>query len=296
MIYIPSRFIIPISQSDSVYETEIVEPPSTQERYGKYSAVEMNVSNITNYSLQGIDVSKGEKNARIILTSIVKQLERLQETVKDLDYDLLIMDDTHFGYIREGECDCYRIIRKNFSSSRKLRVVIELPIFFKNGDRFGMDSVTIYEGIQKAVLNNLNKNTQYFDSMMNNLKSRNTQNTLNELWNQVKIRNDLLVSYKELLKLLDNEHQILKNRISRIQDEGPGTKTHRLRKNDIKKIQECLEYKRQIVQTLQFLRTDIDSLVFPLERSLFENAEMMNSLCSNMDIISSLSLKSLPYH
>lgn len=288
MVYIPSRFVIPISQGETVFETEVVEPPNEEERAGKYKELDMKGTTLTDYRSHGIDVHRGEKGSRENLVSIVKQLERLQYTVKDLAYDLLIIDGDHFGYIREGECDCYRIIRKNYSTSRKLRVVLELPRFFKTGERMGVDCLTIYEGIQKAVSSNLEKNTEYFDRMMASLRSRTSSSTFQDMWGRVSQRTKVLESYKELLKNLDDEQHILKNRISRLSNEGPGTREERIRKEDCKRLRKCLDLKREVVLGIQFLREDIDKIIFPMERALFENADMLQKLVSNLDLLSSL--------
>ena len=110
LVYIPSRFQFELlANSDNTIELELIDGTnldvSTELQYEKIK--NLNKKEEIHTKLENkINIINSDN---ILLSNLIKQCERLEECVSDLDYFIAIREYQFLVFIRDGETDCYKI-------------------------------------------------------------------------------------------------------------------------------------------------------------------------------------------
>ena len=269
LVYIPSRFRVPIDGAATVSQIEIVDPRTL-------GATD-----------KGDLLSGRREKEKDVLEGIVKQLERIQHYTSSTKYDLLVSEGSYFAYIRDGECDCYR--RKTaVRAPRSVRIVATLPVLFESSS-FGADCALIYEGIQERVLGNLGRSTGLVDRLSQRLQGSIATGCTKILNQKTLGRMKLLKRYSSLLDSLNESMRSLETQ-KEVRSRGleGDLETSRIYADAVRSIQMCLDLKKEVVEEIRGLRMDLDRMTFPAERIIHENASLLEKLNVNMAELVSL--------
>jgi len=309
MIYVPSRFIIPISPGENVIELEIVDMDDlSPDEYNKdpmrspediYSSVDLSPGNGSGNAEEllqlkykkTIDLKSGKNTS--ILKDIVRQLNRLQHCVEGLPYYLVIYQNNYMVYMRDNEADCFIFKDKNFRNIRSLRVVTPMNLIYERGDLMNSETSQISSGIQKI----LDKNMVSHAKFLNELISR-KGNLLNfaSLMNKKKQAYDILLEkYKGLLEKLDTEEKDVKSQQKKFSDlRNDSSFDSELNRGQIRadferKLQHFLIVKQKIIDNIISIQTASESLSLQADKILYDNSVMMDKIFKNFSMLIDMS-------
>ena len=310
MIYVPSRFTIPISPGENVIELELVELEDLEpDAYNKdpmrspedtYSSVDLTLGNGNGSAEEllqlkykkAIELKSGKNTNPSILKDIVRQLKRLQHCVEGLPYDLIVYQNNYMVYMRNEEPDCYIFKEGNFSTARSLRVVTPMNLIYERGDLMNSETAQIAAGIQKILDKNMISHAKFLDELVSR-----KGNLLNfaSLMNKKKISYDtLLDKYKGLLGKLDDEEKEVKNqrkKFSALDDPGFDSELNRgqVRAGFERKLQHFLIVKQKIIDNIISIQTSSESLSLQADKILYDNSVMMDKIFKNFSMLIEMS-------
>ena len=116
MLYIPSRFVIPLSPGENVIEVELIDTEdmdpnaydrnplaNPEETYQPVDVIPSNDNGDTEEMLQlkykkAIELKSGKTRNTVVLKEIIRQLNRLQYCVEGLPYDITIYQNNYLYY------------------------------------------------------------------------------------------------------------------------------------------------------------------------------------------------------
>ena len=308
MIYIPSRFAIPINSDSNVIELEYfdleneadayAENPerSPEEQYPEVSVdAPENVSakdHLTDKYKRNISITSGKRRNTQDIKDIVRQLSRLQLCVEGLPYHVAIIQNGYFGFIREGETDTYCF--KDFSNAigaRSLHVVATLPLFFEKGLEMNTEAAQISDGIQKILDKNLDAHANYLETLVK--RKGNMLSFTGLIQKKKKDYYELIKKYKALLSQLSLFESGINEELKRedlIIGEGIAKDLERnqLRANVDSRLEHCYILKKAVLDEILQLRKGLENVALLADKVLYDNSVMMDKIFKNFDILISL--------
>ena len=310
MLYIPSRFVIPLSPGENVIEVELMDienmDPNAYDRnplvnpeetYQPVDVIPSNDHGNTEEMLQlkykkAIELKSGKTRNTVVLKEIIRQLNRLQYCVEGLPYDITIYQNNYLVYMRNREPDCYIIKDKLLSRSRHLRVTTPLQLIYERANTMDHETSQVVVGIQKI----LDKNMRSHAKFLNQLISR-KGNLLNfaGLMNRKKMEYDQLVrKYKGLLEKLDIQEKDIKSQRKKFSDLGDTGFDSELNRSQVRagferKLQHCLTVKQKIIDKMIVIQSASESLSLQADKILYDNSIMMDKIFKNFSKLIELS-------
>jgi len=229
---------------------------------------------------EAVPIRNREEREGEILRGMVSQLERLQNLTKGSQYDLMVSQDGVFSYIRDGECDSYRVKSKaGRAHARSLRVVITLPALFESASTIGRDVGAICDGIQERLANHLGNCAGYLNRVKRRLAATMPDEAVKRADSDVRSRLTLIDEYRSLLDELDNTHRVLIRKAEEVQTDELSVEEDLLRAREssriLEELKQCLVMKKRAVGEVRRLRSEIDAIAFPLEQALFDTQDLL---------------------
>lgn len=306
MIYIPSRFEIPIGDSESIVDVDLVDPENPDEYADDPEQVKQAFqsidfltgeettaeSHLSQKYKKKIHLRTGAQSSPEMLKDIIRQLGRLQYCVEDLPYHLVICKNAYIALMRNGEADCYIIKNHRGESPRTLRVVAELPVFHERGASMDGEVSQIYSGINDILGNNLGKHAVYMDAL--NQRKGNMRDFSVLIKSKKKEYQDLIKKYEGLLIQLDSREKSVRKELVALRTAPTGgtlinSVIHNQNQGGYERqIDECLEVKRSVIDHILKLRGALDEISLNADKVMFDNSVMMDKVFRNFDTLSRL--------
>lgn len=302
MLYIPSRFEIPIGNDENVTELEYYDMEENPESYEndavkspeeQYPEITVrpseNVSakeHLTDKYKRSITIQSGAKKNLPELKGIVRQLERLQLCVNGLPYHLVIVQDGYLGFIREGETDTYSF--KNFSGlcPRSLSVATTLPEFHEKGLEINDEISQVSKGIRKILDKNLAGHATFLEDLVQrqgNLMAFTAliQKKKQEYYN-------LIGSYERLLENVIREEDRISTGFRQAEliiGDGIDKQLERsqLKSKIDTRLNDCASLKKSILDQLSHLNHGLEGITLSSDKILYDNSVMMDKIFKNFD-------------
>jgi hypothetical protein len=302
MLYINSKFEIPIGEDENVTEIEYYDMEDDPESYDQdavkspeeqYPEVVVkpseNVSakeHLTDKYKRSITITSGAKKNLPALKGLVRQLERLQLCVNGLPYHLTIIQDGYLGFIRDGETDTY--VFKNMSGlcPRSLNVATTLPEFYEKGDEINDEISQISKGIRKILDKNLSGHAEYLRDLVQRHGNLNTFTLL--VQNRKDQYYQMIEKYEKLLAQLIAQEEKIKQEYQQTEliiGEGIDKDLQRSQlRNQIElRLTDCASLKKAVLDQLSHLNHGLESISMATDRILFDNSVMMDKVFKNFD-------------
>lgn len=300
MIYIPSRFEIPISSGKDVEELELIDEEQDPNEYAPTDNSETSYPNIdlkavdgaeaSNFLMQKykkqIQIRSGAKKKKETLRDVIRQLQRLHNCVKDLPYYIAILDDGYLGFIRDGEADCY--YSKNYeTNTRRLRVVATLPTFYEKSFILAEEASQIYSGIDNILNDNMSSHATFLEDIIS--RKGNMMNFCTHITSKKSQYKQLISQYENMLQQLEIKHNELSKKLQSINLPSGGLEGELLyaqNKNTItQSIKDCVEVKKTLISQILKLRITLDNISLITDKVMFENSIMMDKMVTNFDAL-----------
>jgi hypothetical protein len=311
MLYVPSRFTIPISSGENIIELDILDIDDLDtdaynqnpmihpsDTYNSVDVIPSNENSDTEELLQlkykkAIEIKSGKTNNYFILKNIMRQLKRLQYCVDDLPYDLIIYQENYLVYMRNNDPDCYIIKdRRNFVNNRNLRVVTTLDLLYERSGSMDDETVQIVDGIQKILDKNMTSHAKFLDRLIS--RKGNLLN-FSKLINKKKVDYNVLIKkYKTLLQKLDLEEKNIKAEKKKFDDLNNSGFDSELNRSQIRatferKLHHCFTVKKKIIDILIIIQSASESLSLQADKIFYDNSIMIDKIFKNFDILISIS-------
>ncbi len=309
MLYIPSRFKIPVGVGVNILDIDLIEFDADAADYSQdpmknpddsYQPVDLQADEFTDAEEQlnlkykrNIEIRSGKNENTGMLKDIIRQLKRLQYCVEGLPYDLIIYEGKYIVFMRNSDPDCYIFKDRNSTHGRNLRPCAVLPTFIEKGPVMNTELTQVSQGIQKILAKNMSGHAIYLDTL---IKKKGNLFRFAELMGVKKNEHTkLLDKYKKLLTTLDTQEKNLKeHRRKFIAQSDSGSLDKDLEMNQGKsdfdrKIQHCVATKQKIIDQIITLQTALDTLTLSADKILYDNSVMMDKMFKNFALLIDLS-------
>ena len=310
MIYVPSRFNIPISPGDNVIEIKLIDTDIDSEtyknnpvsspthRYEQLDVIPNNDNTDADELLQlkykkQIDLKSGATEDTIMLKDIIRQLKRLQYCVEGLPYNLVVYCKGYLVYYRDSEPDCYIFNDRRRNYSRSLRIVTPLDLLYERSNSMDNETAQISSGIQNILDRNMVSHAKFLDQLISRKGSLlNFANLMRKKKGQYQ---KLLEKYKGLLAKLDDEEKKIKSERKKFGDLSSDTRFDRqlnrsqVNSNFERRIQHCLTVKQKVIDKIILIQTAAESLTLEADKILYDNSVMMDKIFKNFNTLINLS-------
>ena len=245
LLYIHSRFEIPMkSSSPNIIDIQMID---TENMDFNKSPSEISI-----------------KNSNRILKNTINQTERLEKYINNSNYTISINDIFFLVFIREGDCDCYKILNNN-QDKKSLLVTISLPDFYQKNNLISSEIYDIYSGFEKILEKNISNNYTDIENIINN-KYNILQNYQQKI-ESIQKNKELIDEYNISLKRITSIESFLKNDWD---------------KNSYK-ISQCADIKKKIISNIMRLRIDNNNLLIRFENYYYINNELLSNLIENIE-------------
>ena len=216
------------------------------------------------------------------IKDIKRQVERLRFSIMQTKYSICITYKKYFAILSDKKILVFQIMNNSeiFSKFRQLIVSIDLILFYEKLNRVDSEVSKIKLSIEKILETNYNKNINNINYMMkkgslvidkfNNLHEQ--KDKLDAL--EEKLGELFRCSYNAEREMLEKISIISKNRNS----EGEINSLKR-------KIKETEDVKMNILNNIVKINEKKDNISLTLDKILFDNIVMMNSIIKNFELL-----------
>ena len=315
LLYIPSKYEIPVGDSSDVYSLEYIEvnedgtipenyagEPDNNDLEKTYNEIDLS-SNLVQedmvehleesyqHSLSLKDITKKDTNE---LKAIFRQLKRFKFCVQSLNYKLAITYKNYICCIRRDDTFEGFLI-KNFRGTdhRSLKVTIDLESLYKKISSVEIDVRTVKEGIYQVLDKNQFKHTNNLQKLME------SRETFGLLCNKIIQKKKVLMDYlTHLQSLLDNLCHVEKANYDKITEIGNNysnnggikglhtdiEKSHVIAKyeNEISRINTT---KKEIVSNIHLVQTSLENVSLKMDKICFDNTVMLDAILKNFVLL-----------
>ncbi len=302
MLYVPTRFEIPIGKDENVTELEYYDMEENPESYeedavkspeDQYPEITVAPSekvsakdHLKDKYKRSITIQSGAKKNLPELKGIVRQLERLQLCVNGLPYHLVIIQNGYLGFIRDGETDTYVFKDMSGLCPKSLSVATTLPEFHEKGIEINDEISQVSKGIRKI----LDKNLEGHSSFLEDLVKRQGNLTVFTSLIQKK-KNEyhtLIESYESLLDRVTKEEDKISasfRQAELIIGQGIDKQLERtqLKHKIDARLSDCASLKKSILDQLSHLNHGLEGITLSSDKILYDNSVMMDKVFKNFD-------------
>lgn len=318
MLYVPSKYKFKI-QKPNCYKIKYVNIINNDNTVDDYAGKQDDYTLEKSYGEIDLNNGHGDQNMESYLeskykkkislkdvstednkeiTNLLRQLKRLSFCVQNVDYKLVVLYKNYICAIkRDNEIECYRIKKYPSKNSRKLYISVDLELFYTKIDSLTLNMDTIKKGLYHILDKNQINHTKTLTKL---LEEKKDTMELSEKAYQKKQEYDNHI--EELQKMLDIMTESGKDIISRIDEEenryhNPGLKgLHK----DIEKsrkigqlnteLDKINRIKQEIVTTMFKLQTKKENTILEIDKIMFDNTVMLESILKNFADLGKLCL------
>ena len=311
LLYIPSKYEFFVDKDKNVYKMQYYDEQNIdvdENIENTYKEIEFNGTpevkdgNIAPYLEENYKKSINIKDVPADDTkeikNIINQIKRLGFCVQNVKYKIAINYKNFLCSIkRDDTVECYSIANYSMKNYKKLYITVDLELLYEKIESVLLNMKTIREGIYNILGNNQFNHTK----MINKLIEEKTN--ILELCNNTYINKNKYDHYikesTEILGFISNaEKGILKN----IYETNEKYKNKSLQglNNDIDKshhisklneeLTSVRKIKEEIVNTIFELKIKKDNTVLTIDKIMFDNSVMLDSIFRNVTLLSELNL------
>lgn len=303
LLYIPSKYDIKVI--DSFYDinykiqyydenTEDDETATIVEKYTEkdefnidemYDSINMpkvdgNIENsLRNNYAESIILKNSKIENKKKVKSMVRQLDRLRNMFKDIDYKLCIRYKKYFSCItRDGEgVDTYTVLKYLGVDNYSMTVVFNLEMLLDDIN-INEDSIDIYNHIHRVLSKNSESNYEKFRELVNEVNTK----SINNINNYDKIK-----SLEHQLEGITNEKKDIENGIYKLKKVNHDSVTGDIKNSkkiekENKKIRTLNNKCTQILEEIIELKTQQDDKLVRSDQIFFDNSVMLNQILDNL--------------
>lgn len=292
---IPNMYIIKpitIDESDDIVVNEFAKQFNDIDVYNSYESKDSKIdeafdeNNISKqlsenyrYPIQIRDIDEEDSKD---VKDIKRQIERLRFSIMQTKYSICITYKRYFAILSEKQILVFQIMNnsENFSKFRQLIVAIDLFLFYEKVNKIDTEVSKIKLSIEKILETNYNKNINNINYMMD--KGALVINKFNNLHQQKDKLDSLEENYANLFRCSYNAERELLEKISIIsKNKNSEPEINRLKR----KIKEIEETKMDILNNIVKINEKKDNISLTLDKILFDNIVMMNSIIKNFELL-----------
>lgn len=221
-----------------------------------------------------IDIIKREDTS--IVKHLVRQLRRLQYLVKDIPYTLSIFQGNYLGVLETNKrITCFAVKDHYNQKGRRLMVVTNFERFLSKMEDIDYNVSCIINGVVRVLNTTFKRNSKKLTILLE--QKTNTLNHINKFYNQQVGYTEQINSYKSMLTTLTEKEQNI---------DSNSNKMDQLLKSA--QLQHIDGLKDDIIKNVLTLSDKRDNIMLLIDRVLFENSIMMNSILENFGEIDEL--------
>ena len=311
LLYIPSKYEFFVDKDKNVYKMQYYDEQNIdvdENIENTYKEIEFNGTpevkngNIAPYLEENykktINIKDVPADDTKEIKNIINQIKRLGFCVQNVKYKIAINYKNFLCSIkRDDTVECYSIANYSMKNYKKLYITVDLELLYEKIESVILNMKTIREGIYNILSNNQFNHTK----MINKLIEEKTN--ILELCNNTYINKNKYDHYikesTEILGFISNaEKGILKN----IYETNEKYKNKSLQglNNDIDKshhisklneeLTSVRKIKEEIVNTIFELKIKKDNAVLTIDKIMFDNSVMLDSIFRNVTLLSELNL------
>lgn len=318
MLYIPSKYDIPISERDNVYQVEYLEvdedgnvardyagEPDKHDLEQVYdsSQIELDTDNgngkdIRNFLEEKYDqpVHLRDMSASDIkeIREVFRHLKRLRLAVKNIRYKVCIAFRHYLCCIRKDDTLEGFIVKKlQETPDRKLFIKLDLEALYDNINTLSVDIRTVREGIYAMLNRNQNRHMINLQKLVINASK---VSTLADAINtkRLKLAENLSKLEEMMVKVSDSEKVAREQLINTRNTPFTGTSHH----NDFERTQmlarhenkltEIQRTKQEIIKNILALKIKHENLLLRTDKILFDNIVMIDEVIRNITMMQNI--------
>lgn len=234
------------------------------------------------YTVKINDIDESdEKDIR----DIKRQVERLRYSVMQTKYNICLTYKHYFAILNNDNVLVFTINNNDdLTKYRQLIVSVDLELFYNKIDKINTEIYKIKSSIDKILDMNYNKNISNINFMME--KSAIVITKFNELYNKKNHLIGLENKFENLFESANMSEKKILEKISVLQDIEGGKEHIDKLKNDIKDIENT---KMEVLTNIVKTNEKKDNIALTLDKILFDNIVMLNSIVKNFELLLSMS-------
>ena len=232
-----------------------------------------------NYTIEVKDIDEEDSKD---IKDIKRQVQRLRYSIMQTKYSICLTYKHYFAILSEKGVNVFQIQdqTETFSKFRQLIIAIDLVLFYEKVNKINTEVTKIKLSIDKILEMNYLKNIDNINYMMD--KGAMVINKFNNLHAQKDNLDTLEEKYNNLFKCSYNVERELLEKISILQK----NKNNEPQVNGLKrKIKEIEETKMDILNNIVKINEKKDNISLTLDKILFDNIVMMNSIIKNFELL-----------
>ena len=251
---------------------------------------------IENYK-RPISLKDLSKEDAMDIKDVIRQIKRLKYCVQNIRYTLVIIFKSYLCFLKsEDRIDMY-MIKHSIIEPRKLLVACDLELLYEKIEIINMDIQRVKTGIHKVLDKNQFTHTRNLQTM---LERKNTIPVYsNNILSQKEKLTQYISSFEVLLeKILGSEKEVI-TRLYNLEQKykrdqsikglyGDIEKSHQKQKieNELNHIERV---KDDIIKNIISLKDKREYLSLTVDKILFDNIVMLNSVFNNFETLEKLS-------
>lgn len=298
LLYIPSKYKFSLSEGSNVYKLKFVELKykKTIEEYTNvkqedveevYGDEEIEIAPGDNEDIENHLEEKYKKHITVKdigkddikdINSIARQVQRLSYNVFNITYKIGIQYKNYIVYVRRSnDIEMFQIKHFPKKIEKKLFVIIDLEIFFEAREKVTMNVENVRNSIYKILDKNQRGNVNAMKSILEN-----KTNFLNCSYDKTEQINMQIGKLEDMIATLSS-------RLTEIFDKINGIDRNTGNDNDtsLKSAHLNEEYRKiytlreETLKTLLELRMKKENLILCIDKILFDNTVIINSMLKN---------------
>ena len=311
MLYIPSNYDFIFENVNSKYEyyeisyLDYSNTSDVVDKYGqnllldkeyyedidlptKYNETENMEDKLNKKYENNIILNKFKSGEHFDLRCIVRQLERLQNSVSKLDYKLCMFYKKYFCTIkRDNSIECFYVKKMN-SNFRNIMVSFDLEIMYNNTpEDIKNDLYQIKESIYDICDSNREKHLEHLFSIFER------KGHINRIYNKLlKKKSETaiqILNYQKLFNNLKEKEKHVEDRIRKYK-----TRDKRYSKQDVNLFQldkikvearKVLDLQNKIIVNMNVARQVYNDVLLTIDKILFDNIIMLDKIMKNFNMI-----------
>jgi len=311
LLYIPSKYEFVINKDKNVYKMQYYDDQNAETDSNienAYKEIELNKTpelkngNIAFYLEDNYKKSINIKDTPVEDTkeikNIINQMKRLKFCVQNVKYKIAISYKNFLCSIkRDDSIESYLIQDYPIKKHKKLYITVDLELLYEKIDSVMLNITTIKEGIYNILSNNQLNHTKMIHKLIEE-KTNILEQCNNTIINKNKYDNYIKEATYILGFISKAETGIIKN-IYEI-NEKYNNKSLQSLNNDIDKshhisklnneLTDVKKIKEDIINTLFELRIKKDDIILTIDKIMFDNSVMLDSIFRNVKSLTEINL------
>jgi hypothetical protein len=233
-----------------------------------------------NYSIRISEIDESDEKD---VKDIKRQVSRLRYSVMHTKYQVCITYKHYFAILYENEVIVFAIRNygeDEFSRYRQLFVTVDLELFYSKLDNISNEVFKIKSSISKILDINYNKNINNINFMMD--KSALILNKFQELYSKKIHLIGLESRFEELYKSVNDSEKKIIEKIILLKDQENSHESIKKYKGNLKALEDS---KLEILNNVAKVNEKRDNISLTLDKILFDNIVMFNSIIKNFEIL-----------